>query len=648
MLKQFEDIFNELQYASPVKSRQLLRELEASPEKLIQFCRQARKISPVRATALVHVLAGISNPEYLLLMKDYAVSEDEKLRDAAFVALAKGENSAHKEVMLELLKSENAEVRGKACKFLGTKFDTEVELQLQKLLGDESVMVVRAALRVLASSVQPGVIKRCERLLGHSDPEIKLLSLNILKNAGKEHFAFSKVLELLNTDNDDRVRIESCRVLAENDVQRVRDDLVRILYDQTNSDYLRLEVLNAVCRLQSKDAFGIIFNIITGRGFAGVITGEARKALGRFEPDVVLELAEPKFASGTDYERLEVVRILGMFEDKQILEYFETIRSQAGNRVVLAAIIEQLARYAAADIWEYLLECIGKGADVAAYVSVQAAARLLVPERLLEFARLLDNRPAVMIAEVVLKRLVYYGQDRGLPVELTASIRPYLNGEEEPVSLFAIDAAGYVAEGALVPQIFELVGEYKQPQILDQITASIMRGVKGSLSRLLEISKDIQLQRISAIISRIERRDISERMDEFFSYLAVKAEKNVPGARLCLTVAATRFHRDYIEALDYVGDKELAYMLYAWSLLSRGIRESSFYDWGKALSNPRIAVRVSALRAMTEKDIEKYIVEIADMAFCDYKSEVREEATRVLRGIFNTPVQTGFEGGEEE
>ena len=646
MLKQFEDVFNELQYASPVKARQLLRELEAAPERLAQFCRQARKISPVRATALVRILAGVSNPEYLLLLKDYATGEDETLRDAAFGALTREQNSAHKEVMLELLKSENSEIREKACSSLGKEIDSEVAGQLQQLLDDDSVNVIRAALLALAGSVQQGVFRRCERLLAHPDSEIKLLSLHILENAGGKHFAFRKITELLNNGDDERVQIEACRILAGKDVLRIRDDLVRILLDHSSSDYLRQEVLSALSRLPQQDAFGIIFNMITTEGFSETIIGEARKVLGRFDPGTVLAQAEKKFAAGTDRERLEIVRILGMYADKRVLVYFKSILLETGNRVVLGAIIEQLASYADIDIWEYLMRCLAQESGVVAYAAAQAASRLLVPERLLEFSGVLARNPSGMIAEIVLKRLVYYGRDRGLPAAVAEIIRPYLAGGEQPVNFFAIDAAGYVAQGALVKEVFRLIGEYRDSGILDEITASIMRGVQGSVVRLLEIAGESQLQAVSAILSRVERRDITGSMDSFFSYLADMAEKSVPGARLCLTVAASRFNREYIEALDNVGDKQLAYLLYTWSLLSRGIRDNSFYDWGKALSNPRIAVRMAALRALMDKDIEKYIMAIADMAFCDSKSEIREEAARVLRRVFNTRDEVA--GAEEK
>ena len=63
----------------------------------------------------------------MALLKDYANSNDEDLRDSAFKGLSKGNNTARKEVMLELLKSDNTTIRKKACESIGSEIDSEVE-----------------------------------------------------------------------------------------------------------------------------------------------------------------------------------------------------------------------------------------------------------------------------------------------------------------------------------------------------------------------------------------------------------------------------------------------------------------------------------------------------------------------------------------
>ncbi len=633
----FETIFNKLQYASPVKAKQILRDLEGNPDELIQFCRQARRLSDVKAAALSKILEGMSNPEFLQLLKDYALSDDDDLRDTAFGTLSQGNNSARKEVMLELLKSGKPIIRQKACEAIGHDIDSEVEKQLTKLLDDTAVNVVRAALLVLTNSKHRAVIKSCEHLLDHEDVEVRYLALGIVGNEDAGQFAVKRVARCLIEDKDDRVRIEACRILSIKNPQKASKALIGTLQDKTNSDTLRKHAVLAVARINGEEAASILFNIIIDDKFCSVVVGECRKVLGRLDPRIVIRLAEGKFINGTVLEKFECVRIIGMFASREAEDFLESKLSSSQNEVVLAAILEQLAKSGVSRIWNFVVkEATNRERMVLAYSASQAASELLIPELFDDYVGILKSNPPQMVAEVVLKRLVVYGRDRGLPASITNIIQSYLKGECSALSLFAIDAAGYVEGEVLILQLLGLVAEYSKLELMEELTASIMQGVNGSLYKLLIIAGEDHLREVSAILSRVNRNVILGDFNEFFAYLASKAESKISGAQLCLTISASRFHREYVQALSTVSDKELSYLLFTWSSLPQTVRERSNIDWRVLLDSGKLAVRVAALRAMTKVDIEKNIADVSDIAFSDPRSEGREAAARALRGLLNT------------
>ncbi len=637
MSEQFEEIFNKLQYASPVKAKQILRELEANPDELVQFCRQARRLSSIRSIALTKILSGMSSPEYLALLKDYANSNDEDLRDSAFKGLSKGNNTARKEVMLELLKSDNTTIRKKACESIGSEIDSEVETELTVLLGDHDVNVVCAALKVLGNSSNRNVLKHCEGLLGNIDVKVRVLALEILQNAEGSQFPAGKIAACLENDDDDRVRIEACRILGEKATSKARVVFEKILNDKLNSDILRMQAVRAIGKIAPKVAARILFDTIIEDRFASRVVGECRKVLGRFNPAVLLELAENQFASEVVLRKFEAVRVLGMFTDRIIEKFLKERLYLENEQIVIAAIIDELAKFGVASIWDFVKkEACTKGRPLVAYAAVQAASELLVPDKLDEFIEILRKYPERMIAEVVFKRLVVFGKDRGLPRELQDIIKLYMEGGIFTVNLFAIDAAGYVEDAVLVPKMLDMISDYSEQELLNELTVSIINGVKGSMYNLLCIAGNERLREVAAIITRISRSDIAGNLNKYFECLAEKAELLVPGARLCLTISASKFHQEFLSALKYVGDKELAYLLYIWSSLPHSIRESSSFDWSRALGNSRVAVRVSALRAMSGVDIENCIVDVADIAFADPRVEARNAARMALQSVINT------------
>ena len=636
MSKQFEDIFNKLQYASPVKTKQILRELESNPDELVQFCRQARRISSVRSIALTKMLSGMSSPEYLMLLKDYANSDDEELRNSAFKGLSKGNNTARKEVMLELLKSDSNIIRKKACENIGQDIDSEVEAELTLLLSDSDVSVVCSALKVLRNSSNRNVLKHCEKLLNNANVNVRVLALGVLQNADSSRFSVGKVAACLEKDDDDRVRIEACRILGEKVPSKVIDVFEKILNDKLNSDLLRQQAVRAIGKIEQKIAVRILFDIIIEDRFASRVVGECRKVLSRFESAVLLELAEKQFETGIVLRKFEAVRVLGMFTDRMIEAFLKDRLYLEHEEIVLAAIIDELAKFGALSIWDFVKkEASNKDRPLVAYSASQAASELLVPDKLDEFIEILRKYPERMIAEVVLKRLVLFGKDRGLPEELQEIIKLYMVGGVYTVNLFAIDAAGYVGNLVLVPKMLDMISDFSDQYILNELTISIMNGVKGSMYKLLCIAGDERLREVSAIIARINRNDIVGGLNEYFECLAEKAEQKIAGARLCLTISASKFHQEYLSAIEYVGDKELAYLLYIWASLPHSVRESSSFNWGRALDNSRVAVRVAALRAMSGVDIENYIADVADIAFDDPRAEARNAAKIALQSVIN-------------
>ncbi len=639
MAKQFEDIFNQLQYASPVKARQILRELETFPEQLITFCRYARKVSTVRAEVIARMLGGMSNPEYMQLLKDYALSPEESLREAAFSALSKGNDTARKEVMLELLKSGVAQIKQRACSLLNAEGDPEVETTLCSLLDDSDAGVVKSALKKLESTLNTDVMRRCERLLNNLDPEVRVLALKILANLDTKLFNYKAVAGCLQQYGDERIRIEACRILARKCPKRAGELFVEIFKDASNSLLLRLQAVRAIGQVGGRKAAKILFGIIVGEGTPVSLVSETRKVLGGFDGGLLLELTEKAYPVSNVLQRFEMVRILGMFVEPQIEEYLNKVIHTETNQVVLAAVIEQLTMYDDLGIWDFVLKAVVNPEQVTvAYNAAQAASKLLIPVKLNEFAAILQHAPPLLLAEVVLKRLAVYGRDRGLNADLAAMIRPYLLSSHSAVRIFAVEAAGYVEDAVLVPELLELVDNSGDSEFMRELTQSVFRAVAGSLDKLLELAGEERLTNISALISRVDRNDISGGFTSFFAYLARKAENSVGGASLVLTIASGRFYREFVAALDEVGDKELAYLLYTWSNQPEGVRKRSPYNWSAALNNPLIAVRVAALRAMTDDDISEYIADIADIAFVDSKSEVREAAARALRRVLNTQV----------
>ncbi len=636
MAKQFEDIFNQLQYASPVKAKQILRELEVSPEQLITFCRYARKVSTVRAEAIARMLGGMSNPEYMQLLKDYALSSEESLREAAFSALSKGNDTARKEVMLELLKSDVSEIKQRACSLLDIEGDPEVEVTLCLLLADSDVEVVKTALKKLELTVNSDVLRRCEKLLSSQDTEVRILALKILNNADDKTFNYKLVAGCLQQYGDERLRVEACRILAQKCPKRAGELFIEIFNDVSNSLLLRLQAIRAIGQVGGRMAARTLFGIVVAEGTPVSLVSETRKVLGSFKGELLLELIEKYYPESNVLQRFEMIRVLGMFVEPQIEEYLNRIIHIETNQVVLAAVIEQLAMYDDLGIWDFVLSNVIKTDKVTvAYNAAQSAAKLLIPVKLKEFAAVLQTEPSLLIAEVVLKRLAVYGRDHGLCADIAVMIRPYLSSPNPVVRMFAVEAAGYVENAVLVPEMLDLIGDSGDSEFMRELTQSVFRAVSGSLEILIELAGIGRLKNLSALISRVDNNDIRGGFTAFFSYLARNAESKIPGASLVLTIAAGRFYREFVAALDDVGDKELAFLLYTWSNQPEGIRKRCPYNWSEALNNPRIAVRVAALRAMTDDDISEYISDISDIAFVDSKSEVREAAARALRRVLN-------------
>ena len=82
-----------------------------------------------------------------------------------------------------------------------------------------------------------------------------------------------------------------------------------------------MQAVRAIGKIAPKVAARILFDTIIEDRFASRVVGECRKVLGRFNPAVLLELAENQFASEVVLRKFEAVRVLGMFTDR-IIEKF--------------------------------------------------------------------------------------------------------------------------------------------------------------------------------------------------------------------------------------------------------------------------------------------------------------------------------------
>ena len=635
----FEDMFNKLQYSSSVKAKQILRDLEGDPTELVQFCRQARRLSPVRASALAHMLYGMTNPEFLLLLKDYVLDNDEGVSEAAFSVLSRCNNSARKEMMFELLEAPGKEIRKKACEVLGESLkggdDRDIEKHLLKMLDDEFAEVIITALKMLAGSKENSVIRKSEELLAHKNSDIRFLALGIVANSEEKNFPVAKVADILLYDEDDNNIVEACRLLAKKVPEKGRPYFVELLENTENSNIIRQQAVLAIAQVKNKDVAKILFDMISHNDNSVGVMMECKKALGKFEPETVVKMCSHFFSSASVQEKLEYVSVLGSFSSSITQDFLFAELYKDHNQIVLAAILEQLSKLGVLDVWEFAEKAVyDKENIILAYAAVQALSELLTPDRLDSFAGVLQAEPPVIIVEAILKRLYVFGRDRGLNVRFAKIVFPYLNSEYENIVFFAFKTAGHIAEAALVVEMLKLVDQYVGTEMMDVLVRCIMQGVDGSLHSLLVLSGDLYLRNLTAVLSRLDRDCAVEDLSDFFGYLARKAEAEVRGAQTCLTIGATLLSEDYVKSFLKVGEKELAFMLYTWSTLPHDMRVHTKIDWPMILANPKLAVRVAALRAMTDSDIENNIADVADIAFSDPKEEARQAAVFVLRELF--------------
>lgn len=622
----FESFFHQLQYSAPIKGRQLLRELESNIDDLTYFCSQASRLNSSRAKVVCQLLSGTSAREYMDLLQAYALSEDDDLSNAALNTIEKVAPSSRHEILYALLNAPNEHVRLRVCKILGT--DDNSGNMISTLLEDSSSNVIIAALSQISNNKLITTNKACERLLSHTDPEVRTAAIKTLFTL-KTDFPAKKILRLLRSLTEDPiVRVTACTVLAGTVASDYESEFISILNSIAPTE-VKVAAAKSLERCHTKSATTALFDICISRGHDQQLAFISQQSLLRMPSDLLINCCKDAFSSDSPQIRLEgglIAGLLGNNDARNLI--LKQIKSEQ-NTMVLSGLLEEAGRCMIFEVWDIARDALNSS-PLIAYSAAQTLSSLLRPEKIDDFCTILSEEHESSVYEVVLKRLASYARSHKLPANFSQSFSKFFADPYPNVAMLALECAAHIKdEPELVMQMIYLMHDTEDEQILTVLVKAIMDSVNNDTYRLLEITGNAFILEIANTLSRT--KNIGENAENLFLKLAELAVEKVENAHLCLTIAAWISPHHLINALNTARNDQIPPLLTAWKNLVPKLRRSVSPPWHSLLQMPEPEIRLFSLQAMTTADALPLLAEITDLALLDPDEKVTEQAKILIR-----------------
>lgn len=638
----FEKIFNQIQYSTLIKSRQILHEVETSPEGLLRFCHHAERLGAGKAEILCPVLSAMTAPEYLGLLKSYALRPETRLRKLALEALQNANPSARRSVLIALLETNDEELRQEVCAILGAENTETAAQQLVRLLREESVAVLLAALEGLRNIPVNEAAGECRRLLAHADAEVRIAALRVLTEL-ENALPLPQLLALLRDDPQTAVRLQVCRSLSLRPLleePQAITGLTGCLLREANPPELRAAAAAALRAYSNPLAAEALFVVYAQNLANAGLAQVCRESLLHMPENLLVPVCRRFIASQDPRQRLEAAEICGLIASNEMLALLISRLEVETDQLVVAGLLEEAGKSGAVGIWEAARERLC-GDPLIAYMAVQALSRVLIPPKLREFSQILLQKHEPMIYEVVLTRLGAYGRARGLPQGIVREIIPFLHNPYSNLAVLAAEAVSCYHDPLAVSEMLAALSGDLRDEVQQALCKGIIAAVDGSLYALLAIAGEDNLLKVSAVLSRLEELGHGEGGAEYFIRVAEMAVRDIPYANLCLSVAATLKPAALSDALNTAEAEVAVHLLQVWRVLPLTLREEAPPPWARLLSMPEAPVRIEALRSIGGGDILRLLGNIADIAFIDPEPQVRAQAANTLRACLTTATEPG-------
>lgn len=626
----FEKIFHKIQYATQVKGRQLLHDLEADPAELQRFCRQAQRLPAAKAIVLCPLLSGMQAPEFMDLLRVYSLRSEEDLQAAALEGLRNASAAARSTVIFSLLAEENETVRQAACSILGTENSESAAKILIGLLREASAGIVISALEGLRNIPVPAAMPECARLLHRPEEPVRLLALQVMERCDAALPA-EAVIRVLQKDTSNTVRQAAARALGRKPDSEAAQALISALRPELQHLEVRQEVARALHAYPSRETAQALFCTYAHNLSESTLAQLCRNSLLQIPESVLMELCESFIDSSSPVERLEAATLAGMFSNDRAKALLWSRLRQEKDPLIIAGLLEEAGKCGACGVWDTAMQKMSDE-PVVAYLAAQTLARLLIPARLMEFAQILLQRNyGHLIQEVILERLGSYGRARGLPPELADILVPFLREEYANVAVLAAEAVCSLPGETTVRVLLEAYSDAMRPEVQSSVCRGILYAANNSLRKILELAGEDNLLKVSAVLSRMHEVKQGECDAEYFIMMAALAQRKKTYAHLCLTLSACLKPKGLSDAIHQCTGGELHSLLPVWQVLSEDTQLNAPVPWVRLLNNADPAIRLLALQTIPRDYPLDLLGEIADLAFSDPDAGVMAQATESLR-----------------
>ncbi len=627
MNESYEKTYHRLLSTTPIKARSILREIEESPMDLERFYRQSLRLKPGRAIMLCPLLSAMFSHEFMELLRNYVLSTDRELSQAALEALAKANVTARREVLVNLLSVGSDEIKIRICRIFGEEGSEDAGRVLAGVLNESSVEVLIAALRAIKKIERISYLDRCEEFLVHTNEKVRFAALQLYEK-WSDNIARSKVLGMLRTDSSLEVRVLAVRVLEEDRSEQALDAFIDIIKNGDEKSEVRCEIARALKGVDSKPAAKALFKICAEENYDFKLIQLSRTSLIKIPEDILYPMCEDVFKHEALMPKIEAVRIAGTVGTEVMKEFLSRKLAEETDEVILAALFEESARLKNADCWAQALLLLGES-PIISYAAAQALALLLIPEKLNDFIIILNGKHENIVYEVILERLASYGRARGLPWEYSGYIEKFLKHDYANIAVLAAEAASYVNGGALVGSLLDAIGHTDRNEVNHAICTGIMQAVNKSMTKLIDLAGPERLLKLAAVISYMGDDILAE--VSFFVHLAGYAEKGCDNLHLCLILSARTNMVAFVQAFERCRGAALAALINAWKSLPHGLRAMKKLNWVRLLTISDPQVRLLALKAITPEEAQSFIGYLADINFLDPDPKIRDLAAEVLR-----------------
>ncbi len=616
----------------PVRARrqEKIREVELtwSDHDLSNFRVFALGLQPAEMADVCYALSDGSAIPLLELLVDYAPVNDE-LMAIAFQSLEKTPMSARLFLADRLLASPREPVRAGACKMLSGA--VAAAGKLESALGDDSELVVAAAIRSLVAIGYAGADKR---LLPHvlaGSVELRSLAMDALMKLNPASWALEReALRMLAApDEEPAIRKKSAQALA---AMRSADGcraLTGMLNDQGAPEDMRLAAAQALGAYSDPSVAQALLATVEGDAF--LLAKAAMRSLAAMDPGVTIPVCGECLRGGSQARALAAAELAGLLASPDAVTLLRERLDEERRLPVVAALAEALGKSGgsgAPEVWDALRRKLRTTPEAAVPLTA-ALADCAGADRLDDFAALIDELPEGGAAELALRRLAAFCRTTAPTPALLRRALAILDSPSHILRVSAVEILAYSGDAALRKPVLTEMAGFGKNFPTRRLLRVMLKNSDGELATLFE-----GLGRGASVLvpeAAAEADAMGPGGEDFFRTLAAWVRLDALRAREGLAAAAILDPAQLTAAMR--GSADGVFLLEAWAGLPPQERLRNNPDLDYLFASCDIPDRLLALEILDRLPEERHLRPVAMLAFGERAPDVKTAAAGLVRKL---------------